>query len=214
MLGVLQHPDPSPCAPPFARPETGGCSPAGAAPPGSRRSLRFGAPAGEQGNAKEEQFTEKLLHPISAAAKQKIHAAPLRPPILWYDDTQTPQDRRPILASVLDLGSRDFCGARLGDHYNAPVKVHHKEVCREISGELQDIARWLAGSDLSPEQYRLGVTRLEDQKLKRFGLKLSSSVSGDGVVHFTLRFSDDDELCVSMDVDPTTGKLTTQPACR
>ena len=76
------------------------------------------------------------------------------------------------------------------------------------------MARWLSGGGLSPDQYRLGLTRLEEQKLKRFGLKLSSAVSEDGVVHFSLRFSDTEELCVSIDVDPMTGKLTTQPACR
>lgn len=92
--------------------------------------------------------------------------------------------------------------------------MDHEHVCEEISGELQDMARWLSGGGLSPEQFRLGLTRLEDRKLKRFGLKLSSSVSDDGVVHFTLRFADTEELCASMDVDPMTGKLAIQPACR
>ena len=94
------------------------------------------------------------------------------------------------------------------------MKIDHDEACKEISGELEDMARWLSGGGLSPEQFRMSLTRLEAQKLKRFGLKLSSLVSEDRVVHFTLRFSDTDELCASMDVDPMTGKLTTQPACR
>jgi hypothetical protein len=94
------------------------------------------------------------------------------------------------------------------------MKINQDQVCQEISGELQDMARWLAGGGLSPEQFRLGLTRIEDQKLKRFGLKLSSSVSEDGVVHFSLRFSDTEELCASIDVDPMTGKLMIQPACR
>lgn len=76
------------------------------------------------------------------------------------------------------------------------------------------MAHWLAGGGLSPEQFRLGLTRLEERKLKRFGLKLSSSVSEDRVVHFTLRFTDSDELCSSMDVDPMTGKLAMQMGCR
>ena len=75
------------------------------------------------------------------------------------------------------------------------------------------MAGWLSGGGLSPEQFHLGLTRLEAQKLKRFGLKLSSLISEDGVVHFTLRFSDTDALCASMDVDPITGKLSTQLAC-
>lgn len=107
-----------------------------------------------------------------------------------------------------------MCAGRLGSHLDALVKIDHEEVCNEISGELQDMARWLSGGGLSPEQYRLGLSRLEERKLKRFGLKLSSSVSEDGMVHFSLRFSDNDELCVSMDVDPMTGELTTQPACQ
>lgn len=103
---------------------------------------------------------------------------------------------------------------RLGVHLHSFVKLEPDEICEEISGELQDMARWLSGDGLSPEQYRLGLTRLEEQKLKRFGLKLSSRVSEDGMVHFSLRFSDTAELCVIMDVDSLTGKLTTQPACR
>jgi hypothetical protein len=55
---------------------------------------------------------------------------------------------------------------------------------------------------------------VEEQKLKRFGMKLNSTVAADGVVHFSLRFADTDELCASMDVDPETGKLSTQLACR
>lgn len=117
--------------------------------------------------------------------------------------------------STLLLGRRALRAGQLGFHLDAPVKIDHEEVCHEISGELQDMARWLSGDGLSPDQYRLGLARLEEQKLKRFGLKLSSAVSEDGgMVHFSLRFADTAELCVSMDVDPMTGKLTTQPACR
>lgn len=94
------------------------------------------------------------------------------------------------------------------------MKIDHDQICQEISGELQDMARWLSGDSLSPEQFRLGLARLEDQKLKRFGLKLSSSVSEDGMVHFTLHFSDTEERCASIDVNPVTGKLSIQPACR
>lgn len=91
--------------------------------------------------------------------------------------------------------------------------MSHDEICNEISGELQDMARWLSGDDLSPEQYRLALARLEDRKLKRFGLKLSSSVSDDKMVHFTLRFAEADEFCASIDVDPQTGEMTVQSTC-
>ena len=114
----------------------------------------------------------------------------------------------------LDSGSWHLRARRLGCKLDSFVKLDHDQVCKEISGELQDMAGWLAGGGLSPEQFRLGLTRLEDQKLKRFGLKLSSFVSEDGEVHFSLRFSDTDELCASMDVDSATGKLAMQPACR
>ena len=47
--------------------------------------------------------------------------------------------------------------------------MSHDEICKEIAGELQDMAGWLSGGGLSPEQFRLGLTRMEDRKLKRFG---------------------------------------------
>jgi hypothetical protein len=90
------------------------------------------------------------------------------------------------------------------------MTVDHEEICREISGELEDMARSLSGGKLSPDQFRLGITRLERGRLQRFGLKLTSSVSPDQVVHFTLSFAESDELCACMDVDPMTGKLAVQ----
>ncbi len=86
----------------------------------------------------------------------------------------------------------------------------HSEICREISGELEDMARWLSRGSLSPGQFRSLLKTLEKKKLERSGMKLSSTVSIDGVVHFSLRFVEGDEPCASMDVDPTTGKLRTQ----
>jgi hypothetical protein len=93
------------------------------------------------------------------------------------------------------------------------VNMEHDHACREISGELREMAGWLAGGGLSAEQFRLGLTRMEERKLKRFGFKLSSFVSKDGDVHFSLRFSDTNELCASMDVNPLTGQLAMQRAC-
>jgi hypothetical protein len=91
--------------------------------------------------------------------------------------------------------------------------LSHDEVCQELAGELEDMARWLSKGDLSPGQFRSLLNTLEKRKLERFGMKLSSAVSIEGVVHFSLRFSDTDELCASMDVDPVTGKLSIQLAC-
>ena len=90
--------------------------------------------------------------------------------------------------------------------------MNHSEICKEISGELADMARWLSGGELSPDQFRLLLNTLEKKKLERFGMKLSSTVSTEGVVCFTLRFAQTDELCATMDVDPTTGKLSIQCA--
>lgn len=87
-----------------------------------------------------------------------------------------------------------------------------EESYRELSDELQDTARWLSGGGLSPEQFRWGVTLLKDRKLQRFGLKITSGVSGDGLVHFTLRFAASGEFCSSMNVDSATGEITTQYA--
>ena len=91
--------------------------------------------------------------------------------------------------------------------------LNHDEICRELSGELEDMARWLSCGELSPGQFRSLLTTLEKKKLERFGMKLSSTVSIDGVVHFSLRFAEGEELCASMDVDPINGKLSTQLAC-
>ena len=80
------------------------------------------------------------------------------------------------------------------------------EICKEIAAELRDITRWLAGGDINPEEFRQAVQMVEARKLARFGLRLHSSVSRDGIAHFTLRFTETDELCTSIDVDPRTGQ--------
>ena len=90
---------------------------------------------------------------------------------------------------------------------------NHDEICKELSGELVDMAKWLSRGDLSPGQFRSLLNTLEKRKLERFGMKLSSTVSIDGVVHLTLRFVEADELCASMDVDLISGEFCTQLAC-
>ena len=89
----------------------------------------------------------------------------------------------------------------------------HDEICTELSGELEKMARWLSKGELSPGQFRTLLNVLERKKLKGFGMKLDSEISIDGVVHFTLRFADTGEHCANMDVDPITGKLAIQHAC-
>ena len=127
------------------------------------------------------------------------------------ENAKTSQDCRSILDSLLHPRGRSLHFDRLGrNHLDSLMTVGHDQICREISGELEDMARWFSGGKLSPEQFRLGITRLEQRKLQRFGLRLTSSVSPDHVVHFTLRFDDTDELCACMDVDPMTGKLAMQ----
>lgn len=89
----------------------------------------------------------------------------------------------------------------------------HSEICQEIAGELEEMARWLSSGELSPGQFRSLLNTLEKKKLEHVGMKLSSSISVDGVVHFSLRFAEGEELCATMDVDPITGKLSTKLAC-
>ncbi len=96
---------------------------------------------------------------------------------------------------------------------NIEGKMTADDVCREIAGELEDAARGLSGGMLRAEEFRALVEELERQKLKRHGFKLHSEVSG-RLVHFSLRFADTEELCSSMDVDPETGILNTQHACK
>jgi hypothetical protein len=87
-----------------------------------------------------------------------------------------------------------------------PARPNPDEICKEIAGELRDITRWLAGGDINPEEFRQAVELVEARKLARFGLLLNSFVSPDGTAHFTLRFADSDEPCASIDVDPRTGR--------
>ena len=85
--------------------------------------------------------------------------------------------------------------------------------CKEIAGELSDIAGWLSKTDLTPSEFQRAVTALEARKLKRFGFELTSSISDDQWVHFTLRFEENGELCASMDIDPATGEMSIQHTC-
>jgi hypothetical protein len=87
------------------------------------------------------------------------------------------------------------------------------EVCREIVEEFTDTARWLAGADATPDQFRNAVAAFEARKLARFGFNLDSAVSVGSMVHFNLRFADNGELCASMDVDAHTGEVIVQHAC-
>lgn len=71
----------------------------------------------------------------------------------------------------------------------------------------------MSGGGLSPERFRVAVTMLEKQKLLRHGLTLSSEISDEAMVHFSLRFAGTGELCASLDVDPATGEVEMQIAC-
>jgi hypothetical protein len=90
---------------------------------------------------------------------------------------------------------------------------HPQELCKEIAGELSDMASWLADGELNPDEFQRTVAAFEARKLQRFGFKLTSAVSENRVVHFTLRFADSEELCASMDVDPSTGEMSIQHTC-
>lgn len=83
-------------------------------------------------------------------------------------------------------------------------------ICHEMAEELCDVAGWLATGELTPQQYRAAVVEFEARKLARHGLLMSSALSDNGLVHFTLRQADTGEICASLDVDPKTGKLEIQ----
>jgi len=72
------------------------------------------------------------------------------------------------------------------------------------------MARWWSGGGMSAEHYRSIVSQFEARKLARHGFQLSSAISEDGLVQFTLRHATTGELCASMDVDPKTGILEVQ----
>jgi hypothetical protein len=82
-----------------------------------------------------------------------------------------------------------------------------------MAGELHDIATWLSDGSLTPEQFRKTVVIFESKKLARFGFKLESALSGDSLVHFSLRTAKTGELCASMDVDAHTGEIVIQRTC-
>lgn len=84
-------------------------------------------------------------------------------------------------------------------------KATPEQVCKEISGELREMAGWLANGELSPEQLRSAVVTLESKKVARFGFRLESAVDDSMHVKFSLRQAESGELCASMDVDPRTG---------
>ena len=94
---------------------------------------------------------------------------------------------------------------------NSPDQVD--SVCDEISGELREIAGWLAAGKLDPEQFRVAVLTLEAAKVARFGMKLSGENTAEGNTRFTLNFADDGELCATLEFNPSTGELTRQQLC-
>ena len=83
-------------------------------------------------------------------------------------------------------------------------------ICHEIAEELRDVAGWMSGGVMNPEQFRAAVAGFEARKLAINGLTLSSAVSARGIVHFSLRHADTGELCASLDVNPKTGKSEMQ----
>lgn len=88
-----------------------------------------------------------------------------------------------------------------------------EQVCKEVSSELEELARSLARRLIVPEQFRSMVVNVERESLKRHGFTLSSSIADSGIVHFTVRYADTNEICTIMDVDPETGGLVRRQDC-
>ena len=93
------------------------------------------------------------------------------------------------------------------------VKMNREEIWKDLSGDREELVLCLSNGDISIRLFHALLDTLQKSKLHETGMKLSSSVSEVGVVHFSLRFADTDEVCASIDVDPATGKLTNQLAC-
>jgi hypothetical protein len=83
--------------------------------------------------------------------------------------------------------------------------------CHELVAELLDVCGWLAGSHSTPDEFRRTVAAFEARKLARFGFILSSSLTSDDIVHFSLRTAAG-EFCASLDVDPANGEMALQQA--
>lgn len=81
------------------------------------------------------------------------------------------------------------------------------DVCREISGELREMAMWLTGGRLKPEQFRSALLALEAEKVKRFGFTLTGETAPEGRTHFELRHAEDGRLCTSLDFNSGSKKL-------
>lgn len=126
---------------------------------------------------------------------------------------QAADDRRAFPASGEALAMNEQPSPEDDIQELASAKSKPCELCWEMSGELKDIVSWLAEGELTPKEFAHTVTALEKRKLTRLGFTLSSAVSEETIVHFSLRFADTGELCASMDVNPQTGDIQVQPAC-
>jgi hypothetical protein len=87
-----------------------------------------------------------------------------------------------------------------------PLKIQ----AHELVGELIDACSWLAHGQTTPDAFRRAVLAFESRKLARHGYHLSSALSPEGPVHFSLRIAETGELCASLDVNPATGDVVIQ----
>ena len=99
------------------------------------------------------------------------------------------------------------------ESWNMPDPGKAKQVCDEIAGEVRDIASWLAGGSLSPDQFTTAVLTLEEAKIKRFGFTLTALNYADGRTSFDLRWAETKDLCARLNFDPDTGELTVSHHC-
>lgn len=84
--------------------------------------------------------------------------------------------------------------------------------CEELVGELIDVCGWLADGHSTPDEFRRTIVAYEARKLSRLGYTLSSSLTADNTVHFSLRTAAVGDLCASVDVVPATGQIIMQQA--
>jgi hypothetical protein len=94
--------------------------------------------------------------------------------------------------------------------HGPPMKP--EQVFDEMTGDLEDAARWFSAGGLNEREFDALLDILGKRKLNGSGLRLGGFRAGDGGIHFTLRTASD-AICVIMEFDPGTGKVSARSPC-
>jgi hypothetical protein len=110
------------------------------------------------------------------------------------------------------MRARSLCPAIFPQPDYMSPHLKPEQVCDEMTGDLEDAARWFSAGGLSEREFGALLDILGKRKLNGSGLKLGGFRAGDGGIHFTLRTASD-AVCVIMDFDPGTGKVSPRSPC-